>query len=176
MEDRPAKLVRLQALRDRLPYISQKALAAVLRIAQKEPLPAGRRNDFRDARDSVASTPTPYGPICQVLRLPSADGGTDILVEIQHPFAMFYHACKTSHALSALVKRCALARPPNLATPWNMIIYTDEITPGNPMAYKNPRKLWAIYWSILEWGPAVLSDEDTTWIACSMFSRWERLH
>ena len=162
MEGRPAKLARLQALRDRLPYISQSALAAVLRIAQQEPLPSGTRNDIRDARGSMSTTNTPYGKLCQVLKLKSSDG-TEIEVEIQHPFAMMYHACKTSKSFSSLIQRTLYSNAPTLASPWHIIMYTDEITPGNQLGNRNQRKIWAIYWSVLEFGPAVLSDEDTVY-------------
>ena len=69
MADRPAKLARLQALRDRLPYISQSALAQVLHIAQNETLPTSTRRDLRDARNTVATAVTPYGKICQSIQL-----------------------------------------------------------------------------------------------------------
>ena len=160
MEGRPAKLARLQTLRDALPFISQSALAAILKISQREQLPSGTRKDIRHARDTVALQATPYGPISQVINLSPA-GGADFHAEIQHPFAMLYYCCSTSSALSGLVKRCVQKQQPTLANPWRIIFYTDEITPGNPMGYKNLRKLWAIYWSILEFGPEVLSDEDT---------------
>ena len=169
MEDRPTKLARLQSLRDRVPYVSQSALAAILKIAQSEPLPTGRRNDIKDARDAVALSSTPYGRISQVITLRSATGGSDMSVELQHPFAMFYYCCSTSRALSALVTTCVERHPPTLSKPWNIIVYTDEISPGNQLGYQNHRKFWAIYWSILEWGPEVLSDEDT-WQAKSRMS------
>ena len=90
MEGRPAKLARLQALRDRLPYISQSALASVLKIAQNEPLPTGSRNDIKDARDTTARASTPYGNVCQPVKLKTKTGA-DMVVELQHPFAMLYH-------------------------------------------------------------------------------------
>ena len=162
MEHRQTKLARLRSLRDRLPYISQSALAAVLQIAKKEPLPSGHRKDLKAARDEVAKIHTPYGTLHRTIKLPHRVGGEDISVEMQDPFAMMYHCCETSRPFSALVSRCVAARPPTLATPWNIIFYTDEVSPGNQLGYKHPRKLWAIYWSVLEFGPEVLSDEDTT--------------
>ena len=160
MEGRPQKLARLQALRDRLPYISQSALAAVLKISQHEQLPLADRKDIIHARDLISKTATPYGAITQIIKVPCASGGDDIQVEVQNPFAMLYHCCSTSNAMSALVKRVHEKKPGTLSTPWNMILYTDEITPGNQLGYKSQRKLWAIYWSVLEWGPEALSDED----------------
>ena len=161
MERRPAKLARIQALKDGLPYISQSALAAILKVAQNEQLPSGTRVDIKDARNTAASHATPYGQISQVINMPAADGGEDLHAEIQHPFAMLFHCCSKSSALSRLIQRCIHKQQPTLSKPWRIIWYTDEITPGNPMGYKNLRKVWAVYWSILEFGPQVLSDEDT---------------
>ena len=160
MSDRPAKLARLQGLRDRLPYVSQSALSAILKIAQHDELPdIHNRRALRDARDSKAQAATPYGPICQIVELLGEDG-KQVPVEVQHPFAMLHHACLTSKPLSALMKRCIEKRPPSLAKPWSLVLYADEVTPGNQLAYKSHRKFWAVYWSVLEWGPQVLSDED----------------
>lgn len=38
--------------------------------------------------------------------------------------------------------------------PWQMILYTDEIVPGNPLAPANSRKVWAWYMTFLEFGPS----------------------
>ena len=38
--------------------------------------------------------------------------------------------------------------------------YTDEVTPGNPLAQKNNRKFQAFYWSFLEFGVSALSREE----------------
>ena len=155
------KLARLQSLRDRLPYISQSALSALLKVAREEELPiVGHRDDFRMARDSLSRTLTPYGPVCQTINVPKANGGEMMSIEVQQPFAMLYQSCLTSRPLTALIRRCAGKHPPSLSNPWSLILYADEITPGNQLGYKNQRKFWAIYSSVLEWGPQVLSDED----------------
>ena len=170
MSDRPAKLARLQNLRDRLPFISQSALCSLLKLAHEEELPEiHNRKALREARDAKSHAPTPYGTVCQIVQLLGEDG-THIPVEVQHPFAMLHQACLTSKPLSGLMKRCIEQHPPSLAKPWSLVLYTDEITPGNQLAYKSHRKFWAIYWSVLEWGPQVLSDEDmkqTSMYRCS---------
>ena len=38
--------------------------------------------------------------------------------------------------------------------------YTDEVTPGNPLAQKSNRKFQAFYWSFLEFGVSALSREE----------------
>ena len=156
MEGRPAKIARLQSLRARLPYVSQAALSAILQVAATEPLPTGStRADVRQARDIVPRLATPYGPLHQSVHMP---GGATL--EIQHPFAMLYYACAHSTGFSSLVARAHAASPSTWQQPWKLILYADEIQPGNQLSYNNKRKLWGLYWSCLDWGSAALADEE----------------
>ena len=41
-------------------------------------------------------------------------------------------------------------RPCSADRPWSLVIYSDEIVPGNALAFQHRRKLWAIYVSFLE--------------------------
>ena len=158
-EPRAVKVARLARLRSRLPYVSQNALVAILKIAVEEPLPTGTRKDVREARDSVVLQQTPYGPLHRQLEVQPV-AGSSLNLEIQSPQAILYHAASVSASLSGLLRRAAVAKPPGFGNPWRLILYGDEITPGNQLAYKNERKAWGIYWSLLEFGSAALSHED----------------
>ena len=48
--------------------------------------------------------------------------------------------------------------------------YTDEVTPGNPLAQKNNRKFQAFYWSFLEFGVSALSREEAWFTATTEYS------
>ena len=157
MEPRSAKLARLQAVRSSAPHVSHSALAALLRVAAKEGLPDIKdvsRYHVAEARDRVAFMDTPYGPLHQHIDV----GG--VKVETQHPAAAMCAFCGASRALSALMSETAGRLQPTPAEPWRILLYLDEISPGNQLAYKHRRKTWGIYWSILEFGAAALSDED----------------
>ena len=41
-----------------------------------------------------------------------------------------------------------------------IIEYTDEIVPGRELIKNNDKKIWILYWSFLDFGPAALSNED----------------
>lgn len=159
MAERPSKLARIQRLRDRLPHVSQSALASILAIAANEELPTGSRKDIREGRNAAAQEGTPYGPLHQELQLKALDG-TCLHKELQHPAAMLFRVCETSEAFRHLVAKAALVSPPSLANPWRIVLYMDEVLPGNQLAYSHERKMWAVYWSVLEFGSAALSDED----------------
>ena len=155
----PPKRAKLQSLRARLPYISGRGLSALLKLAKHEPLPdVYGRASMQRARDDVAFTSTPYGKLHQTIRLPATAGG-EVTVEIQTPCAMLAAASKVSGAFSALLKETATACPPSIQRPWRTAIYFDEVLPGNALAHKHARKMWACYWSVLEWGGGVLAHE-----------------
>ena len=40
-----------------------------------------------------------------------------------------------------------------------MLLYSDEVTPGNPLATMNNRNFHAVYWSFLELGENALFNE-----------------
>lgn len=45
--------------------------------------------------------------------------------------------------------------------PWRLVVYSDEVVPGNALSADNRRKMWVIYISFVELGPAALSREDS---------------
>ena len=45
--------------------------------------------------------------------------------------------------------------------PWRLVLYSDEVVPGNVIAHDNQRKVWVMYWSLLEFGPLLLSREES---------------
>ena len=157
--DRPTKLAKLQSLRKRLPHISQSALAQLLRVAAQEELPAcGGRSDVRAARDSLGSLVTPYGAVHQRARVHTTSD-TMLDIEVQHPLAMLYHSCSTSPSLSGLLKQAIAAKAPTRTSPWRLVLYLDEIGPGNQLAYRNFRRMYGFYWTLWEFGSAALADE-----------------
>ena len=58
-----------------------------------------------------------------------------------------------------LQKRLQLKHPTE-DDPWSLILYTDEVTPGNALATQTSRKVYAIYYSFKEMGAAALACED----------------
>ena len=60
--------------------------------------------------------------------------------------------------------------PPSLEKPWNLVLYTDEVTPGNPLATLNKRKFHTIYWSFLEFGINALSREESRFCVATEYS------
>ena len=66
MAKRPGKLAKINALRMKLPHITQSALSAVLSAAKAEALPdLSKTTGIRAARDSLVDQSTPYGQVLQ---------------------------------------------------------------------------------------------------------------
>ena len=152
----PSKSARLASLRQRLPYVSQAALAALLREAQHGGLPeVTSKQSIRRARAQFVQQRTPYGELHRKLRI------NDTECYVQNPHAFLWHAVRSSSALSNLITHTASASPPTRARPWRIVLYFDEVAPGNQLAYANTRKLWCAYWSFLEFGASSLGKEDT---------------
>ncbi len=154
----PKKKVRwdeLALLRSTVPFISQSALSSILAFAAKENLPTIKtRRAVRQARDSFVATPTPYGPLHTRLQIAG-----NVSTEIQNPFGILHYVCRHSASFSSMVARTFAEHPVTPANQWTIVLYADEISPGNQLAYKHERKSWAIYWSFAEFGP-YLSQED----------------
>ena len=158
---RPAKLARLQSLRNRLPQLSQSSLSAVLKVAQDvDVLPeAISTKTIREARDAAVEQRTPYGTLHSTLKLPAIKGG-ELELECERPHAALWAAAARSEAFSALVAETCARSPPSVERPWRLILYADEVLPGNIMNHRGARKMWAIYWSFLNFGGAALAHED----------------
>jgi hypothetical protein len=58
------------------------------------------------------------------------------------------------------VERAGVATPSSVAAPWGIILYADEILPGSQLAYRAARRLWGLYWNVLQFDSAVHSDEE----------------
>ena len=151
--ERAAKSQRIAALRSGLPYVSQSALGAILRLARDDMLPAATsRRCVARARDDAARTRTLLGELHQTVTV--AEG---IEVEMCNPGAMLLH-CSEFTAVQVLLERALANKDP--VAPLHVILYADEVTPGNQLAAKTARKTWAFYLTIQEFGQAALANED----------------
>ena len=157
---RDAKLRRLNDFRRKLPFATAAALAAILIAVQKEGAPEiHTRNAMREARDNEASSATPFGPMIQEKSLHLVNGGTKN-IKFAEPFACLWTAVTTCRPFHDLLYGRLLEKPSSPEQPWTIIFYTDEVTPGNPLATDNKRRFHAIYWSFMELGVNALSREE----------------
>ncbi len=156
-----SKLDKLVSLRHKLPYVSQTALAAVIRELRDAPIDENvSRKDIRRARKALCETVTPYGMIMIDIHLKQKSGDDTVKIAIQNPWAMLWFAANRSEQWAKLIRRSLAASPSSPSTKWRLMLYTDEISPGNQLKSHNRKKQWAVYYSFLEFGPAALACEE----------------
>ena len=102
---------------------------------------------------SHCAASTPYGPLVQNMPLPLAK-----LPQWSycHPMALVWYLSKTSTGFADAM----LSGTPGV--PLRIVIYIDEICPGNPFRPEKSRTLQAIYWAVLEW-PQWLLQRTAIW-------------
>ena len=164
---RDAKRSRLENFRRRLPFVSASALSTICDQIKRDGLPEGgqKRDNWRDARDAQISKPTPFGPVRQERVLRNKDGTEDRL-RVAHPLSMLWLALIAGGAFAALFMSVVEVRPPTADAPWNLIMYSDEVTPGNQLAPANSRKVQVVYFSFKEFGMEMLVREECWFCVC----------
>lgn len=155
------KLQRLERFRRQVPHVSASALSAILSKVDRDGIPDGHgRKSFAAARDATINSTTPYGSLLQTVTVAHIDDTASQLLYC-HPFAMLWHAMKTCGTFSTFFMSRMAKFPPSPEQPWRLVLYSDEVTPGNVLAHVIRRKCQAIYWTFLEFGSAALCREDS---------------
>ena len=169
--ERAEKLRRLNNFRRSLPHASASALSAILGAIQKDGLPEGSvsRPTLRQARDQLMKDTTPYGTVVQLLELSGKDGVTRA-VPIANPFALIYSAVRDCAPFREFMKLKLEEQPPSPDAAWSLVLYSDEVTPGNPLSTNNKRKFHAVYFSFLEFGTNALSREESWFTVVTEYS------
>ena len=165
MADRKRKLKELDSFRRRLPFISASALEQTFKLIEAEGMPDVRhRNAMHDAREIITRSDTSHGKLVQWKPALKKDNSlTDIL--LCNPLAFIWHVFQNCKGFRVLLLEAHEKRPSTPEDPWHLILYSDEVTPGNVLAPLASRKSWAIYSSFKELGPLILSRENA-WITC----------
>jgi hypothetical protein len=136
-------------------YVSQRGLADVLRKIKDQGLPQHTsRIAIKRSREASVNVDTAYGPmlksfLCQ-----------DQVVQYIDPAAFLSHACSSCPCYAQRMNTTFAAHPSSWQQPWRLVLYLDEISPGNQLKSDNRRKVWAVYYSFLEFGTQALSSEN----------------
>lgn len=157
--ERADKLRRLNLFRRSLPHVSASALSAILEEVARTGLPDMRsRHSLHEATVAEISADTPYGSLLMSVPLVRSCGAHTSMLVV-NPFAMLSRAA-SSVGFATLLQRRFNEVPCTPDNPWRIVLYSDEVVPGNQLSNDNKRKLWVVYWSFLELGPEALARED----------------
>ena len=141
------------------------ALARVLASLSEEGLlDAEAAGDCHNLRRKISSAisahgkaDTPYGPVAQSLQITP-----DFACPFVNPFAIMWYLCTLSSAFADLVHRHLTQ------SCCRVVMYADELRPGNVLRPDRGRQVWGIYWTWLEW-PSYVRQHESGWlVACTV--------
>ena len=115
---------------------------------------SAHKRHMRESVGSHALAETPYGTVMQSMQL---DLPGLPKWEYIHPMAFLHYACVQSIAFGSVMASCCVD-----GKPLRIIIYIDEVCPGNPLRPEKSRTLQAIYWAIADW-PQWLLQRTAAW-------------
>ncbi|CAK0853126.1 unnamed protein product [Prorocentrum cordatum] len=134
-------------------HVTAQALSQILDQVRREGVPdASSPSTIQRERQRAAFQDTSFGKLLQLHKVPTTKGGT-VEMYLAHPLGFLEAASKFSECYRDTL---ALDRGRNFIT---VLLYADEVTPGNPLAEHNDRKVQMCYWSFAELGFPALNAE-----------------
>ena len=150
--------------------MSQSAFAAMVSDIKRNGLPdlatdhaSGMRKLVAGARNAVVGSDSQYGDMIYRTRLDAMPGKPRVVLEHLNVQAYIQYAYGLGGSFANLVDSVHRARPSTLDVPWGVIIYADEVEPGQELAARHERKIYAVYVTIREFGPLTISNAEA-WI------------
>ena len=166
---RATKLQKLDCLRRSCPYVSQVALEALLKKVKEEGVPeVSHSKAMKEATRHYLSSMDAYGKLLMQVQVATVDGNTKP-IWIANVLSLLAGAYRQGGAWAAMLQRVHGQRPSSYTTPWRLLLYADEVVPGNSLAHRQERKTHAIYASFAEFHN-LLSCEDAWFIVAMLRS------
>lgn len=155
-------------------YVSERGLVSVLAAIKDNPemTETCSRSTVKRARDDAVDISTLHGNLLRRMWIPtdSHDATEGLEFSYIHPIAMLVHAVTKCDAFKDIFVSAHESNPSDLSNLWDVCLYTDEITMGDPLSvHKQSRKAQGVYWSIKQLGPEVLACDDA-WMVLTVLS------
>ncbi len=160
MSSREYKLRRLNDFRRSVPFVSQRALEAIFQEARANGIPElVHRATMQKASDIVLSDHCEYGDLLYDVTLHGKERQVSNVA--LNPLSYLHAAVVQGGSYTDLVCDTYARKQPSYEAPWSLVVYADEVDAGDPIAPRgHTRKVWAFYFSFLEFGMANLSKEE----------------
>ena len=138
-------------LRRALPHVSANALCGIIGYCQQHGVDelTSRRGELRIARDRSLET-TPFGPMLLEKELFGTVPHPNRKVTVVNPLAFLYCAFQRGGGFAAALLAAHSETPSSPELKWRLVLYGDEVVPGNQLQPANKRKVWVLYCSFLE--------------------------
>ena len=164
----PAKKSRIDATVAReLTACSKQTKTALIHTLQKLNIVGAlehgaTKRELRKATEHHAKQETPYGRVVEKIEL---DVPGMKYLDIVNPFAFLWYLCHISVHFADLMYKCCIS-----GNPLRLVIYADEMCPGNPFRPEKSRTLQCIYWAFADWPAHVLSRTFAWIVLCTIRS------
>ena len=141
-------------------FVSQHGLAEVLRaVKEADSLPAGiSQSSVKRAREKRMSADTPFGPMIKQWKLGNKTGG-EIAIDYLDPAACLWHRLNSCELFRSFMLQMLDRKQATINSRWGIVLYSDEVSPGNQLKVTNARKLQTFYWSFREFGTSLTRED-----------------
>ena len=151
-DERGAKFKRTMELRFAVPHVSQRALASIIKYSQGHDMSevSASRRELNRARAHCLPS-TEYGDILVTKEMVGKAGKPNRELYLVNPFA-YLQAAFSNHesGFRNMMSNALSENPASPDRPWRLVLYSDEVVPGNQLLANNRRKSWVVYFSFLE--------------------------
>ena len=163
---RPQKLQKLNDLRRSCPYVSQSALQTLLTKIEKEGMPELKQSKaMKEATRAELNGMNHYGPLLVQCPCTTTDNDS-IQVWMANPLSLLAGCFKQGGGWASMLQEIHTKQPSSVSKPWDLLLYADEVIPGNALAHRQERKTWAIYGSFSQFKNNLVHED--TWFVITI--------
>lgn len=122
-----------------------------------------QRKHIKEATEKELSRYDEYGDLFVEVPLFGSANCTAYIVNLH---ALFFAAFAQGGGFYKLLLETMTRHPPSMSNAYDLVLYSDEVVPGNALSHDNRRKIWMVYASVLQFGAQALSQE-FAWLTLS---------
>lgn len=147
---RPAKLQKLNDMRRSCPFVTQSALQSLLCKIHQEGMPDLKyKRDMKEATRLQLSSMDAYGPLLLEANVATTEGTMEP-IWIVNLLSLLVGAYQLNGSWANFFHNAHAKNPSSPQKPWQLLLYSDEVVPGNQLAARQNRKVFAIYASFAQ--------------------------
>ena len=150
-------------------YVSLSGLESVLKDLKRDhdlDIQGTSRRTLKRARDAEVDIETPHGQVLTEMTIQLLTKSSRTELQEKALPVLNLGACQSLPQFAAFFQRRLGQHASTPESPWQICLYADEITPGNPLKASNTRKVWAFYLSFAEFGAEARCQEDMWFCVC----------
>jgi hypothetical protein len=160
---RKRALADLEGMRRRLPHMSASALSAVCKELRSRPPPQlCQRKHIEEAAGERFAEDTPHGKVFYPKDLLDAAGRHACTASFANLWSLLHIYLNDEDSEYARhFWRMLKEKPSAPQCRWQLLLYADEVIPGNALGFDQRRKLWILYVSWAQLEPHALHLEES---------------